>query len=49
MAALYIYKEDLQIARALINRDEKVTREYYYHDCYPIANVARNLWMRYTS
>ena len=36
MATLRIYTEDLQIAKSLINRDEKVTRDYYYKDCYPL-------------
>ena len=36
MASLKIYNEDLQIAKALINRDEKVTRDYYYKECYPL-------------
>ena len=36
MSALRIYSEDLQIAKSLINRDEKVTRNYYYKDCYPL-------------
>ena len=34
MATLKIYTEDLQIAKALISFDEKVTRQYYYKDCY---------------
>ena len=36
MATLKIYTEDLQIAKALISFDEKVTRQYYYKDCYPL-------------
>ena len=36
MATLKLYTEDLQIAKALINFDEKVTRQYYYQDCYPL-------------
>lgn len=36
MAALKIYTEDLQIANSLINRDERVTRCYYYEQCYPL-------------
>ena len=36
MATLRIYTEDLQIAKSLINRDERVTRDYYYKDCYPL-------------
>lgn len=36
MATLRIYTEDLQIARAIINRDEKTTRDYFYVQCYPL-------------
>lgn len=36
MATLKLYTEDLQIAKSLINRDEKVTRRYYYEQCYPL-------------
>ena len=36
MATLRIYTEDLQIAKSLINRDERVTRDYYYKDCDPL-------------
>lgn len=36
MAALRIYTEDLQIANSLINRDESVTRNYFYKECYPL-------------
>ena len=36
MATLRIYTEDLQIAKSLINRDERVTRDYYYKGCYPL-------------
>ena len=31
-----IYEEDLQIARSLINRDEMVTRKFFYQQCYPL-------------
>lgn len=31
-----IYSEDLQIAKALIRRDEMVTRKYFYQQCYPL-------------
>lgn len=31
-----IYSEDLQIAKALIRRDEMVTRKYFYQKCYPL-------------
>ena len=36
MATLKLYTEDLQIAKSLINRDERVTRHYYYEKCYPL-------------
>lgn len=36
MATLKIYTEDLQIAKSLIERDEMVTRRYYYEQCYPL-------------
>lgn len=31
-----IYQEDLQIAKALIKRDNLVTRKYFYQQCYPL-------------
>lgn len=31
-----IFYEDLEIARAIIGRDERVTREYFYMKCYPL-------------
>ena len=31
-----IYYEDLQIAKALIKRDNLVTRKYFYQQCYPL-------------
>lgn len=31
-----IFEEDLQIAKALINRDEIITRSYFYRHCYPL-------------
>ena len=31
-----IYHEDLQIAKALIKRDNLVTRKYFYQQCYPL-------------
>ncbi len=36
MSELRIYTEDLKIAKSLINRDERVTRRYYYEQCYPL-------------
>lgn len=36
MAALQIYTEDLKIAQSLINRDERVTRRFYYEQCYQL-------------
>lgn len=31
-----IFSEELEIARKLIQRDETVTREYFYRQCYPL-------------
>lgn len=31
-----IYAEDLQIAKALIQKDEVTTRKYFYKNCYPL-------------
>ena len=31
-----IYHEDFQIAKALIKRDNLVTRKYFYQQCYPL-------------
>lgn len=31
-----IYTEDLQIAKALIKRDNVVTRKYFYQHCFPL-------------
>lgn len=36
MTTLKIYTEDLQIAKALVNRDELVTRKFFYKQCYPL-------------
>lgn len=36
MAILIIYTEDLQIARALIKHDERITRNFFYRKCYPL-------------
>lgn len=36
MATLHIYSVDLEIASALIRRDEVVTRRYFYQQCYPL-------------
>lgn len=30
-----IFTQDLQIAKSLINKDEMVTRKYFYQQCYP--------------
>ena len=37
-----IYFEDLQIAQALIHRDERVTRNYFYRKCYPLFKSIYN-------
>lgn len=31
-----VFTEDLEIAQALINRDEKVTRDFFFRQCYPL-------------
>lgn len=31
-----IFLEDMRIANSLIRRDEKVTRQYFYRQCYPL-------------
>lgn len=36
MAALKLFKEDLSIAQALINKDERMIRVYFYQQCYPL-------------
>lgn len=36
MSSIKIYTDDLQIAKSLINRDELVTRKYFYQQCYPL-------------
>lgn len=37
-----IYDEDLRIAQALINRDETITRSYFYRHCYPLFKSVFN-------
>lgn len=36
MAAIRKYLNDIKIAKALINRDEDITRQYFYLQCYPL-------------
>lgn len=36
MNTLKVYTEDIKIAKALVDRDENVTREYFYKRCYPL-------------
>lgn len=31
-----IFQEDLKIAQSIINRNEQVTRKYFYKQCYPL-------------
>ena len=31
-----VFLHDLQIAKALLDRDEQVTRKYFYQQCYPL-------------
>ncbi|MBM6673799.1 RNA polymerase sigma factor [Marseilla massiliensis] len=42
MDVLKIYTEDLKIAQAIINRDDKVTRFYLYKKCYPLFKSIYN-------
>ncbi len=37
-----IFKEDLEIAKAILNRDVKVTMQYMYTDCYPMFKAFYN-------
>lgn len=36
METLRIYTDDLQIAKSIINRDERITRQFFYIHCYPL-------------
>ena len=36
MTVKQIYTEDLQLAKALIKRDELTTRKFFYQQCYPL-------------
>lgn len=36
MNTLKIFSQDLEIAKAIINRDEVITRKYFYNRCYPL-------------
>lgn len=36
MAIIKIYEEDLLIAKALIDRNEDITRKFFYKKCYPL-------------
>lgn len=36
MTVKQIYTEDLQLAKALIKRDELTTRKFFYKQCYPL-------------
>ena len=36
MHTLQIYREDLQTAQSILNRDEAVTRAFFYRECYPL-------------
>lgn len=36
MKVKHIYYDDLQLAQALIRRDEQITRKYFYQKCYPL-------------
>lgn len=36
MRIIRVYDEDLLIAKALINRDERITKQFFYIKCYPL-------------
>lgn len=36
MACLRIYTDDLRIAQAILRRDERTVRQYFYLHCYPL-------------
>lgn len=36
MVVKKIYSQDLRIAQSLINKDEQITRKYFYQQCYPL-------------
>ena len=36
MATVKIYADDLKIAKALIDKDERVTRDFFFRQCYPL-------------
>ena len=42
MATLKVYTDDLIIAKALINRDEDITRDFFYRECYPLFKSIYN-------
>lgn len=41
-----IFREDLEIATAILKRDEAVTRSFFYKDCYPLF---RAIYQNYTT
>ena len=44
-----VFLQDLQIAKALLNRDDQVTRKYFYQQCYPLfKSIYDNYYTDYT-
>lgn len=39
-----IFTQDLQIAKSLINKDEMVTRKYFYQQCYPLFKSSMRIY-----
>lgn len=42
MSVIKIYEEDLKIAKALIDHNESITRQYLYRQCYPLFKSIYN-------
>ena len=42
MTSLQIYKKDLEIASSILHRDENVTRNFFYKQCYPLFKSIYN-------
>jgi len=46
MQTLKTYREDLEVAAAILKRDEAVTRSFFYKECYPLF---RAIYQNYTT
>ena len=46
MQTLRIYTEDLDVASAILKRDEVITRSFFYKECYPLF---RAIYQNYTT